>query len=359
MRKLRSLFVALLLLPAAGCSSLGYYGQAVNGQFEVYRKSRPVAEVIADPAADPALKEKLAAVQQVREYASRELGLPDNGSYRVYADLGRRYVLWNVFATPELSLEPLTWCFPVSGCVAYRGYFSREAAEAYAAELRAAGYDVHVGGVTAYSTLGWFSDPLLNTMIHRPLPEIAGLVFHELAHQQLYVRGDTTFSESFAMTVELEGVRRWLEANGNAGDYARYALALERREQFAALVLRYRDRLEGLYAADIGVAEKRAGKAQLLSALRAEYQQVRASWGDDRRYDGWFAREINNAHIASVGTYHHHVPAFQALLARHEGDMPAFYRAVAELGQLPVLERSAALNAFLPTATLAAEPETP
>src|SRR5690606_32875324 len=255
MPKLRSLLAALLVLPAVGCSSLGYYGQAISGQFEVYRKSRPVAEVIADPATDPRLRAKLADVQRVREFASRELGLPDNDSYRVYADLGRRYVLWNVFATPELSLEPLTWCFPVSGCVAYRGYFSREAAEAYAEKLRAAGYDVHVGGGTAYSTLGWFSDPLLNTMIHRPLPEIAGLLFHELAHQRLYVRGDTAFSESFAMTVELEGVRRWLEANGEADEYARYARTLERRQQFTQLVLRYRDRLEALYAAEIGVEE--------------------------------------------------------------------------------------------------------
>lgn len=357
MRKLRSLLVALSLLFAAGCSSLGYYGQAVSGQFEVYRRSRPVAEVLADPAIEPKLKEKLAAVQRIRDFASRELGLPDNASYRVYADLGRRYVLWNVFATPELSLEPLTWCFPVSGCVAYRGYFSREAAEAYAAELRAAGYDVHVGGVTAYSTLGWFSDPLLNTMIHRPLPDIAGLVFHELAHQRLYVRGDTSFSESFAMTVELEGVRRWLAANGAAGDYTRYAQSLERRRQFAALVLRYRDRLEAVYAAESGIAEKRAGKARLFAELRDQYEQLRASWGGDARYDAWFGPDLNNAHIASVGTYHHHVSAFQALLARHHGDMSAFYRAVAELGQLPVLERSAALSAFLPTATLSAEPE--
>lgn len=353
MPRLRSLLIAFgFVLPAAGCANFGYYAQAVNGQLEIYSKSRPIAEVIADPATDPELRRKLAAVQQVRDYASRGLGLPDNDSYRRYADVGRPYVLWNVFATPALSLEPVEWCFPVAGCVAYRGYFSRERAQAFAAGLRDSGYDVFVGGVTAYSTLGWFSDPVLNTMIDRPLPQLAGLVFHELAHQHLYVPGDTAFSESFAVAVELEGVRRWFEANGAGDDYARYALQQRRREEFASLVLKYRDRLEALYDSGASAAEKRAAKAEIFAELRAEYEQVRDAWDGYDVYDAWFARELNNAYIASVGTYHRHVSAFQALLARYDGDLPAFYEAVAELGQLPAVDRIATLNTFLPTATL-------
>lgn len=348
----RSLFIAALILPALGCANFGYYAQAVSGQFEVYRQTRPIADIIADPATTPSLKEKLTAVLDVREFASRELGLPENESYRLYADLKRPYVLWNVFATPELSLKPTEWCFIMTGCVAYRGYFSHAQAEAFAAKLRARGSDVYVGGVTAYSTLGWFHDPILNTVIRRPLPELAGLVFHELAHQRLYVRGDTAFSESFAMTVELEGIRRWLEINGAAGDYEQYQAQLKRREELAALVLKHRDRLETLYESGISTEEKRAGKAQIFAELRAQYQELKTGrWGGYSGYDGWFARNLNNAHLVSLGMYHRHVPAFQALLARSRGDLRAFYQEVNLLGQLPAIERVAALDALLPTAT--------
>lgn len=352
MTYLRMLLVGLLAVSALGCANVGYYAQAVNGQLDVYSRTRPIAEVIADPQTDPALKEKLAAVLRIREYAIRDLGLPDNDSYRVYANLDRPYALWNVFATPEFSLKPTEWCFLISGCVAYRGYFSRRPAEAFAASLRAAGDDVYVGGVAAYSTLGWFRDPVLNTIIDRPLPEIAGLVFHELAHQQLYVRGDTAFNESFAMTVELEGVRRWLQANGREDDYMKYEARVARRQDFVTLVLKHRDRLEALYESGAGVAEKRAGKAQIFAELRAEYEQLKTAWNGYSGYDGWFAQDLNNAHLVSLGMYHRHIPAFQAMLTRHQGDLAAFYRAVTELGRLPTIERVAGLNTFLPTATL-------
>lgn len=349
---LRSLLIALLAAPALGCANLGYYAQAVTGQFDVYRQTRPIADIIADPATKPTLKEKLAAVLKVRDFASRELGLPDNESYRLYADLKRPYVLWNVFATPELSLKPTEWCFIMTGCVAYRGYFAHAQAEAFATKLRRRGSDVYVGGVTAYSTLGWFHDPILNTVIRRPLPELAGLVFHELAHQRLYVRGDTAFSESFAMTVELEGIRRWLENNGEAGAYEKYQAQLKRREEFAALVLKHRDRLERLYESDSSAEEKRAGKAQIFAELRAEYEELKVGrWGGYSGYDGWFARNLNNAHLVSLGMYHQHVPAFQALLARSRGDLRAFYQEVDRLGQLPTIERVAALDALRPTTT--------
>ncbi len=349
----RLAFITLLSVPLLGCANLSYYAQAVHGHLEVYAQSRPIADIIADPQTAAPLKDKLHAVLRIREYASRELGLPDNDSYRTYADLKRPYVLWNVFATPELSLKPTEWCFIVTGCVSYRGYFEQKQAEAFAAKLRAAGNDVYVGGVTAYSTLGWFHDPMLSTVISRPLPEIAGLVFHELAHQRLYVRGDSAFSESFAMTVELEGMRRWLRANGTDDDYAEYEIRSRRREEFVALVLKYRDRLETLYESGVSAAEKRAGKAQLFAELRAEYAELKAtSWNGYAGYDRWFTQDLNNAHLISLGMYHRHVPAFQALLARLRGDLSAFYREVDKLGRLPAVERLAALNAFLPTATL-------
>lgn len=357
MRKIRPLLAALLVAPLIGCANFDYYTQAINGQLEVYSRTRPIDDILTDPAADAALKEKLAAVLRVREFASRELGLPDNNSYRAYADLKRPYVLWNVFATPELSLKPQEWCFIVAGCTSYRGYFSQQQAEAYAKRLRAQGYDVHVGGVAAYSTLGWFRDPMFNSIIDRPLPDIAGLIFHELAHQRMYVKGDSTFNESFAMTVELEGMRRWLHANAAPGEFEKYEKRLQRNEEFVTLVLKHRDHLETLYESKISTADKRAGKAQIFADMRAEYEQIKTErWGGYAGYDNWFAQELNNADLASVGIYHRHIPAFQALLARHKGDLRAFYSAAESIGQLSSAERTAALNATLPVATLEQSP---
>lgn len=353
------LLLILLALPLAACANLGYYAQAVNGQVDLLAKTRPIDDILADPQTDTALHGKLSAVLEVRDYASRELGLPDNNSYRAYADVGRPYVLWNVFATPEFSLQPQEWCFLITGCVAYRGYFAKKDAEAFADRLRAQGYDVHVGGVSAYSTLGWFRDPVLNTIINRPTVEIAGLMFHELAHQRLYVRGDTTFSESFAMAVELEGVRRWLKHHANADEYEQYEARTHRREQFVALVLKHRDRLDSLYQSNLGADDKRTGKAKIFAEMREDYQRLKAQWGGYNGYDSWFAQGLNNAHLVSLGTYHHYVPAFQAILARHQGDLQAFYDAVEQLGRLPVVERTAAISSLLPTATVLTTPAVP
>jgi predicted aminopeptidase len=355
MTALRFSLAALIILPLCGCANVGYYAQALNGQLEVYARTRAIEDVIADPNVAGAVKNKLAEVLRVRAYASRELALPDNQSYRVYADLNRPYALWNVFATPELSLKATEWCFIVAGCVAYRGYFSQHDAEDFATTLRAEGADVYVGGVAAYSTLGWFRDPVLNTIINRPMPEVAGLIFHELAHQRLYVQGDTAFNESFAMTIELEGVRRWLNANGASGDYEKYEVQAKRREEFAALIAKHRGRLETLYESGASTTEKRAGKTLIFGELRAKYTQMKRRWNGYAGYDGWFAQDLNNAHLISLGMYHRHVPAFQALLARHQGNLAAFYRAAEELGRLPANARIVALNAYL----AAAATETP
>ena len=342
-------FLAAALLPlVSGCTNLGYYWQSVSGQFEVWRRERPVAEVLADPTAAQALKDKLARVLEIRAFASRELGLPDNQSYRRYADLGRPFVLWNVFAAPEFSVEPLRWCFAFAGCVNYRGYFERAAAEQYAAELARQGHEVHIGGVPAYSTLGWFDDPVLSTFIHYPDVEIARLVFHELAHQVAYAQDDTAFNESFASIVEQEGVRRWVPRAGDARDLEEFERTRRARREFAQLVQKYRSRLDALYRTRLAPEAMRERKSALLAALDAEYRALKVEWGGYERYDAWFARQPNNAQLASVGIYTQLVPAFEALLMREQGDLGRFYAAVKELAALPKEQRNTRLQALHP-----------
>ncbi len=345
-RSLRNLAGVLALLPLCACTTLGYYAQAVSGQLELMRSARPIAERLEDPALTPALKTRLARVLKIRDFASRELALPDNGSYRAYADLGRPFVVWNVFAAPEFSVKPEQSCFPIAGCVSYRGWFSQQDAERQAAERRARGVDVYVGGVPAYSTLGWFNDPVLNTFINYPEPELARLLFHELAHQQFYLGGDTVFNESFAVAVEDEGVRRWLRREGTPGQLKLYEDFQNRRREFIALVLGYRARLEALYAEDISADAKRARKAAAFAAMRVDYDALKASsgWAGFAGYDRFFAQSPNNAHLASVAAYAELVPGFRALLAEQGGDLAKFYAVVRELARLPKAERDARLG---------------
>ena len=335
--------VALAVAAAAGCSTVGYYLQAVNGQMELSRKARPIPELVADPATDPQLRAKLEQVQRIREFASRDLGLPDNGSYRRYADLKRPFVVWNVFAAPEFSLQPKQWCFPFAGCVEYKGYFKQEGAGRLAAELRDQHYDVFVGGVPAYSTLGWLDDPLLNTVIRYPEPELARLIFHELAHQEVYVQGDSTFNESFAVTVEEEGVKRWLAAHGTQLQRLEFECADRSTSGFDALVQRYRKRLETLYAQPIDADAMRREKQQAFEDMRADYRRMRADWSCITGYDRWFEQPLNNAQLASVAIYSELVPAFQRLLEENNGDLPRFYAEVKRLSALPKPQRDLAL----------------
>ncbi len=341
------LLAAVALLLVGGCANVGYYWQSVSGQLDVWRRERPVEEVLADPAVAQALKDRLARVVEIRNFASRELDLPDNRSYRRYADLERPFVVWNVFAAPEFSVEPLEWCFLFAGCVKYRGYFSREEAERFAAELARQGQDVYVGGVPAYSTLGWFADPVLNTFIHYPDAGLAGLIFHELSHQVAYAKGDTAFNESFAVAVEREGVRRWMERAGDAGQRDAFERNQRARVDFARLMLKYRDRLDALYRTRIAPAAMRERKREIIAGLEAEYRTLRAEWGGFAGYDRWFARKPNNAQFASVGLYTEFVPAFEALLAREGRDLPRFYAAVQALAALPKAEREARLRTLL------------
>lgn len=338
--------VALAGLAAlSGCVAPGYYLQAAGGQLTVWRLSRPIGEVRADERTDATVREKLARIEALREFASHALSLPDNGSYRKYADVRRPYVVWNVFATSEFSVRPEQWCFPVAGCVGYRGYFDDAAARTFADELRALGRDVHVTGVPAYSTLGWFDDPVLNTFIHYPETEIARLIFHELAHQVAWAGDDTEFNESFAVAVETEGIERWLAARASAAQRAGFEQAQRRRAQFVALVLKYREALDRLYRSGADDAQKRRGKAQRLAELRREYRALRdGAWRGFAGYDRWFGQEINNATLASVGIYTRLVPAFRELLVRNGGDLPAFYAQVRRLAALPREQRRIALE---------------
>jgi predicted aminopeptidase len=342
------LFVAAMLPLIAGCANVGYYWQSVSGQLGIWRRERPIEEVINDAATPEALRQKLSAVVRIRDFASRELGLPDNRSYREYADLGRPYVVWNVFAAPEFSVQPARWCFLFAGCVSYRGYFSREEAERFAAEFAGQGYDVHVGGVPAYSTLGWFSDPVLNTFIHFPEADVARLVFHELAHQVVYVKDDSAFNESFAVTVEQEGLRRWFALTGDAKGGEAYVRGRRMRMEFSRLVQEYRARLDALYGSQLTPETMRSRKRALFAELEADYRVLKAGWDGYGGYDAWFARPPNNALLASVSIYAQRVPAFDALLQREGGDLARFYGAVRELAALPREDRDRRLAALSP-----------
>ena len=339
--------IVLAIAVAAGCSSLGYYAQSIDGHFAMLRAARPIPELVADPATPESLKQRLQRAQQMRAFASLELGLPENGSYRSYADLQRPYVVWNVFAAPELSLELKQWCYPVVGCAVYRGYFDRGSADNAAAALRAEGYEVNVAGVPAYSTLGWFSDPLLNTFIGGTEGQLAGLVFHELAHQVVFVAGDTTFNESFATAVEREGVRRWLAAHGDDASRKAYSQFAQRRHEFLNLLLQYRELLFQNYRSNETDDGKRARKQHLFAALKDDYSRLKASWGGFAGYDRFFAQDLTNAHLASIAAYNDLVPAFDALLQQVSGDFPRFYEEVKRLAALPKERRDASLRGML------------
>ncbi len=303
------------MLLLSGCETLAYYAQAINGQLTLLSQAQPVDSVIADPATPPALRERLELSRSIRDYASAELKLPDNGSYRSYADIGRPYVVWNVVAAPEFSLEPVESCFPVAGCVPYRGFFSREDAERHAAALRAAGNDVNLRGVAAYSTLGRFNDPLLSSFIRNPDAELARLIFHELAHQLLYVKGDSTFNESFAVAVERAGVQRWLAATGRSASLKVFFEGQETSRKFFEELAQARTRLKALYGMPLPPEVMRERK-------RAEFAELQKALEANSRYR---VLEPNNALIASFATYTQLVPAFEKLLAEEGGDLERFY----------------------------------
>jgi predicted aminopeptidase len=316
--------------------------QSAQGQLELMSERVPISRVIANPSTPPAVRSQLEAVASIREFAVHELGLPDNGSYRSYADVGRPYVVWNVVAAPEFSVDAKEWCYPIVGCVAYRGYFVERRARSFAEKLRRH-LDVSVDGVAAYSTLGHFSDPILNTMLGWNDVELASIIFHELTHQMLYVPNDADFNEAFATTVEEEGVRRWLRARGREKDLASYALQQERYQQVVGLLTRTRIELRALYASGIDPQLMRERKVASYADLRDSYARLLAGWGGHGPFEAWFKGDINNAHLASVATYFDCVPGFERELAAVAGNLQAFYRRVHELARLDQDRRDALL----------------
>ena len=329
----------------SGCETLGYYTQAASGQFYILTHRQPVDALLQDSNIDVALKAKLAVVDDIRQFAREQLRLPVGKDYSTYADLKRPYVVWNVFAAPEFSMQPQSWCYPVAGCVSYRGYFSENAANEFARKTADAGYDVYVGGVAAYSTLGWFSDSVLNTVINREPHQLAALIFHELAHQVVYIPGDTVFNESFAGTVERVGMQRWLEnAVTDEAQRSRVmeqaAVDIRRQEDFVALVSAAVADLQVIYDRDISEADKREAKVQRLQMLRDGYESLKQNWGGYGGYDNWFSRDLNNAQLSTVATYNNLVPQLMEMFEAANGNFEAFYAAAAEFGK----QRSAMRN---------------
>jgi predicted aminopeptidase len=297
--------------------------------------------VIAEASTPPALRSQLEAVAAIRDFASRELGLPNNGSYRSYADVGRRYVVWNVVAAPEFSVDAKQWCYPIVGCVAYRGYFVEARARRFAGRLRSQGLDVTVGGVAAYSTLGHFNDPVLNTMMGWNDVELAAIIFHELTHQLLYVPNDSSFNEALATTMEEEGVRRWLRAQGRDADLAKHLVQQERYAKVIDLLSSTRDELREVYASGLAPQALRDKKRAAFAALRASFARLKAGWGGHAPFEAWFDEDLNNAQLASIATYYTCVPGFERELRAAGGDLPVFYARVRKLAKLDQQQRDA------------------
>jgi len=341
----------MVALSMTGCAAPGYYFQAMSGQMAVTAARRPIPEVMADGATPRELKARLQLIARAKEFAESNLRLRADGSFSTYADLGRPYAAWNVVATPEFSLTPKRWCFLIAGCVGYRGYFSQPNAERFAERLRERGYDVHVGGVAAYSTLGWFRDPVLNTTLRLSDAGAVAVVFHELAHARLYVGGDSMFSESFATAVEEEGVRRFFAAAGDETPMAAWRAARAHDLEFHALVDETRRRLAVLYGSGTDPSAMRAAKTRELDAARAAYAQLKAKWGGHGGYDRFFDAGLNNARLAAVSLYREYVPAFATMIADVGGDMEVFYERAEKLARLSRDERKAALEAMLRATT--------
>ena len=327
------LLLGLTCLVLPGCA-VGYLSQAARGELQLLHARQSIDRVLAAPQTPPALRSMLERSRDIRAFASRELGLPDNGSYRSYADIHRPYVVWNVVAAPPLSLRPRTWCFPVAGCVAYRGYFSERGAQRFAARRRGRGDDVLVGGVPAYSTLGHFNDPIPSSMTRYGELDLAALVFHELAHQVAYLPGDSAYNEAFAMTVEEEGVARYAAARGTPAELASWQAQRAQREATSALFGARRTQLERVYAGAASMPRKLEEKARILAALGQDIRDLERRTGVASGYGSWVDAGLTNAHVVSVATYEAEMPRFTRLLAAVNGDLPAFYARVrAEVAQ--------------------------
>lgn len=347
------LFALLFMAACLQCRSLPYYDQAINGQMEILRNKEPISDLVDNPETPAQLRKKLIFIQSVRDFAAKELHLPVNDHYLSYVALDRPYVVWNVVAAPQFSMTPKTWCFPIVGCVSYRGYFAEEDARRFGDSLKQEGYDVFIGGAIAYSTLGWFDDPVLSTFISLSEPGTAALIFHELAHGILYVKDDTAFNESFATAVEQEGLRRWQASVNDPKGYEKWLRHHRQRRKFTGLISRYRARLEALYERDMPLTAKRNQKAAVFSQMKTEFRDLRSDHGGMAAYDAWFNRPLNNAQLISVSTYHNWVPAFGRMLSESGGNLEKFYQKCGQLAKKEPAERHRILEQYVNNAQTA------
>ncbi len=322
------LILVMSVLFTSACSNMSYYQQSISGHFSILSKREPVEKLLQQNELEPALRERLVLSQQVRTFASEQLLLPDNDSYREYVDLGRDQVVWVVAATEAFSVEPLQHCFLIVGCLSYRGFFHKEDAQSFAANLKAQGKDVMLSGSSAYSTLGWLDDPLLNTMIKGNESSMIEVIFHELAHQKIYVDGETEFNESFATVVAEEGVKRWYLSRQQQTGYQAYLQKKAKQRAFNQLLNSTRERLQSLYMSRVAHQKMAQQKQSIFAELQQQYQQLKQSWNGYSGYDEWMGQKLNNAHLAMIATYHRQVPKFKQLLAAVEGDLSQFYQQI-------------------------------
>lgn len=326
------LIIFLVALILSSCSTISYYKQSVQGHLSLMSARQPIAELIASQSTTEEKKQLFKRILEIREYATQQLGLPDNGSYKSYVELDRDYVVWNVVATPEYSLTPKTWCFPVAGCVAYRGYYANQDAEKFAASLneQEQQYDIAISGASAYSTLGWFDDPVLSSMSDRGEILLAETIFHELAHQVLYLKKDSSFNEAFATAVAIAGVRQWL-SDSDPKKLDAYNDYLSRRLSFNQLIDEFSGKLKDAYSQDLPLEQKLSAKKALFKNLQIDYQNRKQEWDGFNGYDKWFAQDLNNAHLALISTYWKQVPVFDRWIIACKQDLPDFYKAVQKL----------------------------
>lgn len=320
----------VVTLLGSGCATVSWYGQAVHGQLDLLCRREPIIQLINDSSTDPELHRRLVMVLEMREFASEQLGLPDSGSYSHYADLERDAAVWNVIAAERFEMEARTWCYPIAGCLAYRGYFNRDRATAYAERLNRRGYDVAVSPAVAYSTLGWFADPVLNTMLAWDDARLAGFIFHELAHEGLFVPGATEFNEAYATVVEREGVRRWLNARQDDALLAEWERDQMLTAALVGILLDTRQALIELYARDLSPAETGRLKVEIFDRLRMKIRGLGERHQTDR-FSGWLTRDLNNAHLVAIATYESGTAAFEQLLSGCDGDLECFHDRVGEL----------------------------
>ncbi len=341
---IRQITVFLLLLTLQGCTDTRYYLQSVSGQLEILQKRQDINSLLVDQGLDPVLRERLELVQKMRKFAVKDLKLPDTSSYTGYTDLKRNYVVKNLVAAPEFDTQLHSWCYPVIGCATYRGYFDQNMLTRREQDMKARGFDTYIASVPAYSTLGWFDDPVLNTVLHWPDHLLAGLIFHELAHQRIYVDGDTMFNESFATAVEQIGTTLWIMNTNSAVTVAQYNESIERKNEVLQLIQKTHKNLELLYQTNSTHLKMREIKKIIFDDLKKHYTTLRETWDSDPGFDDWVSTDMNNAKLGSMLNYHSHVDAFIQLFRNNSSDLERFYHQVEVLSSLPQTKRNQRLD---------------